>query len=607
MNSSQSKYLVLFALALAVFVYFHETGDNGTQGKSSLQQKVLPLFRPADITRIEFTRTNLTLRADRTNGAWALTAPLPYPAQTTPIEGLLDACARLKPLQHIEPKQISNLNDFGLAPPQAVVRAQFGTNTVELRVGSRAPVGNQLYVQADGEPGIAIVDASLLGLLPADANDWRDRTLLNVAGINYDRLRARFGTREIVFQHDPTNKIWRITSPAPPKRADGPRVAKLLQDLQKWEVQQFVTDDARADLDAFGLTTPEAEIAFASGTNDVVVVQFGKNPTNDMNTVFARRTTHTNVVLVPRLLLDELRAPYWDWSDHHLMDSVSAAGFDQIETRGPDSFIARRGSNDTWRLVSPVNLPADPDAIRTLLIRFSELESVELAKEVVTDFKTFGLDPPARRFTLSLNTTNAAGAPTNAVVAQVDLSAPDVDDATKQRDGLYARRADENFAYIVTRFDVARIPAAFWQVRDRQVWNFASNQVQGVKITFQGRERKLARIAAKQWTADGKPVEAATGAALDEAMQRLGSLQTERWIARGELELVRYNFVPGAHKINVELNVDGKPQTNSLAFGPTTPRGPLATVYLDGRPVVFLFPAQLYVEFVQHYFTVPEP
>ncbi|MBI3878128.1 MAG: hypothetical protein HY300_19565, partial [Verrucomicrobia bacterium] len=94
---------------------------------------------------------------------------------------------------------------------------------------------------------------------------------------------------------------------------------------------------------------------------------------------------------------------------------------------------------------------------------------------------------------------------------------------------------------------------------------------------------------------------------LDEAMQRLGSLRTERWVARGELELVRYNFVPGAHKINVELNVDGKLQTLSLAFGPTTPRGPLATVYLDGQPVVFLFPALLYAEFIQNYFTVPEP
>ncbi|MBI3875890.1 MAG: DUF4340 domain-containing protein, partial [Verrucomicrobia bacterium] len=478
MNSSQTKYLVLCALALGVFIYFYEPGESRPEKKSNLPQRVFPPFKPADVTRIEFTHTNFTLRADHTNGAWMLSAPLPYPAQSTPIEGLLDACAHLKPQLRIEPRQVTTLSDFGLALPLAVVRVQLGTNTLELRIGNRTPVGNQLYVQAGGEPGVAVVDAALLGLLPASANDWRDRTLLSVAGINYDRLRARFGARELVFQHDPTNKIWRITSPTPAKRADGPRVARLLQDLQKWEVQQFVTDDTRADLDAFGLTTPEAEIAFASGTNDVVVVQFGKSPTNDMNVVFARRAVHTNVVLVPRPLLDELRAPYWDWSDHHLMDSVPAASFDQIETRGTDGFIVRRDTNDSWHIVSPVNQPADPDAIRMLLIRLGELEAVELATEVVTDFKTFGLAPPARRFTLSLNTTNAAGAPTNAVVAQVDLSAAELGDATKQRDGLYARRSDENFAYIVTRLDVARIPAAFWQVRDRQVWSFTTNQVQ---------------------------------------------------------------------------------------------------------------------------------
>ena len=37
--------------------------------------------------------------------------------------------------------------------------------------------------------------------------------------------------------------------------------------------------------------------------------------------VYARLLQHTNVVIIPKPWLTDLRAPVWDYSDHHLVDS----------------------------------------------------------------------------------------------------------------------------------------------------------------------------------------------------------------------------------------------------------------------------------------------
>lgn len=605
MNTTQTKTLLLIAALLAAFILIYEFRDTGTGAKPTDAGKLFTHLRPADVSGVELTRTNLTLRAARTNGAWTLSEPVRYPAHATPIEGLLDVCARINPQFSIAASQVTSLAEYGLATPQAVFKFHAGATTRELRIGNRSPVGNQVYVQAGSNAPVVALDATLLELLPRSADDWRDRRLLSLGGAGFDRLRLRFGVRDLVFQRDATNNLWRITSPPPAKRADTPLVAQLLKDLQEWPVQAFITDDPKAELDALGLAMPEAELAFGSGTNDLLVVQFGRGPTNAPDLLFARRLAHTNIVAVPRPLLDKLRAPYWEWCDAHLFDSLPPMSFDTLEVAGPGGFLARRQTNDSWRILSPTNIAADADAMQSLFSRLGSLEAIELAKEVVTDFRVFGLDPPLRRVAFLRSGTNAAGAPTNFPVAAVDLGLNELEREVRT-ERVFARRHDENFVYTVRQLDLDRTPLEFWKVRDRQVWNFNTAQVTGLDVTFQGRPRKLTRTAANQWSADGQPLNQEAAAALEETAHRLGTLRVEKWMARGQHELTGRGFVAKAHQVNVNLVVDGQPRLQSLAFGPMTPTGPLAAVTLDGQPVIFVFPNALYAGFIQRYLVVPE-
>lgn len=600
MNSAQTKWLAGIAMALLAFILLVELRPSPKGPPAPTSAPIVAQLRPGTVTRVEFVRSNETFRAERSGGQWRLSAPLAYPANALALDMLVDVCARLRPQLVIPAAQVKNPAEFGLAPPQATVIFHQDGAKVELRIGARAPVSAQVYVQVAGNPAVAVADANLLELLPKTADDWRDRQLLSLAGLNFDRLRIRSGPRDLVMQRTPTNQLWRIALPPPVKRANTPRIEQLLHELQRWPVQRFISDDPKADLEALGLQTPETELAIGSGTNDLVVVQFGKSPTNQPGLVYARRLATTNVVLVAREWLDQLRAPYWDFCEHRLLDHSVMETVDRIEVRGAEPFTLLRqpGSrtNQVWLANDAVKSGTDPQLMLSFLNQLVVLEAAELAKEVVTDFAPYGLAPATRQISLFKSVTNTVNGPTNQLVAQLDFGGD-------RSDRLFARRHDENSVYVVPRGEVEQLAWSLFQIQDRSVWHFTTNQVSAVTMRFDGRSRRLVRTPEGLWTEGGEPAGDVRTVALEETLFRLGQLRAERWTARGTNQLAVYGVTDQNHYLSVEL-AGTTAKTNLIHFG-NMPfrRNPYAAVMdpRTGQPMVFEFPRSLYMDYVVQY------
>lgn len=592
------------ALALFAFIILTETRRQPAPATKLTDEPIAPRLRPATVTRVELIRTNLNLSAELLTGQWRLTQPVVYPANTLLLKTLLDVCARLRPQHIIPPEQVKSLADFGLDPPQATLRFHQGGAPVELRIGARTPVTSQLYLQVAGTPHVVVADVNLLEFLPRTADDWRDRQLLSLTGVKFDRLNLlRAGARELRFQRNPTNNQWRIVAPTPPRRANAAQIEELLATLMRWPVQEFVSDRPDADLEPYGLAKPETEVAFGIGTNDALVVQFGRSPTNQPGLVYARNLTTTNVVLVPAELLAQLRAPVWDFSEHRLLDPLSAGQFDLIEVRGRETFTLRRQTNGTnnagWVAENPARTPTDPQLMQSFLLNLETLEAHELEKEVVTDYSPYGLATPARSVALLQSVTNTAGAATNRLVARLDFGVvPNL-----PPDRMFARRHDEGSVYVVPRGDVENLAWALWQVQDRAVWNFASNAVTAVTVEFDGRSRRLTRSGDGRWSEAGQPVEDVRNVALEETTFRLGQLRAERWVHLGADRLPIYGISETRHRVSIELaGTPAKTNVVTLGFIPQG-RNPWAAITdpRTGQPLIFECPRPLFMDYIVPY------
>lgn len=597
---------ILFGLAAVLFAFImlverRRPGQPGAQPPARLFA-----FKAAEVTNIALRLTNqLLLQVARSNAAapWSLTLPIDYPAQPHAIEWTLAQLENLVPRTRITQEEIISskrtLAEYGLDLPAATLTIQFQGQRKEINFGRRTPVGEEVYCSVLHEPGVFTAPAELLDRLPRAANDWRDTTLLQLQTLGWNRLEVRAAGRGFALEVNPTNRMLELTKPTP-ARADPGRVGLLLSKLATAQATAFISDNPRADLESFGLQPPEAELVFGVGTNDLAVVQFGKSPTNDPTSVFARRLTHTNIVLVPKDLLDFLQLPHSALRDRHLM-SFNPALVESIEVIGTETFTVRHQTNGAWTAGDAAPITADTELMKEWLDRLSRLEGVVEA-DVVTDFKTlYGLDPPARQYLLRGTSTNSSGSVSNRVLAEMHLGA-------RLDEKFFARRPDEAAVYFLDPREVARLPHAAWQLRDRRVWNFTTNQVASVTAQYQGQTRTLLRSATHQWNfAPGSQGVINNPLGIEELVHRLGLLRAEAWAALGDERRGDFGFRPDADRLTIELkNGDKPPQTLAIEFSHPTAPGPnqipyaLATV--DGQTRIFEMPITPFVLIVRDLF-----
>ena len=172
---------------------------------------------------------------------------------------------------------------------------------------------------------------------------------------------------------------------------------------------------------------------------------------------------------------------------------------------------------------------------------------------------------------------------------------------------VFARRPDEATAYSLARADVARLPHSAWQLRDRQVWNFTTNQIHRVTVQYNRETRTLQRNANATWSlVQGEGMINSVNPVLEEIMYRLGDLRAEIWVSKGDESRAALGFTPDGNRVTFELKNGEKPKTLVLEFGrpgvsPT--KLPYALAVVDGQTWIFEFPPKLHFEVVRDLFS----
>jgi hypothetical protein len=590
MNSKNTILLLTVAALLLGFIVAY---DKFVAGPARAPQFVLPGFNPDSVTAVLVRNAGKPeLLAERTNGTWKLIKPVPYPGRAEYIQALLAALARLQPDRFLSASDLKDQPDaeaaFGFENPQATIIFSSGKGRRQVLVGARTAPGDQVFVEVAGSPGVHLVSSDFLKIIPQDAAAWRDPALLDWGKVEFDRVLVSNGPHTMELQRNPTNHSWRLVRLQ--ARADNSRVNGLLKNLQELEATDFVTDDPRADLDAYGLQTPALDLTFALGTNVIAELQFGKSPTNDAKLVYARRAGSDTVVTVPAGELTPWQAQVADFRDRHLVSCQSLPA--SIEVQGKDRFTLTHETNNLWRVL-PQNFIADTNAMAVALRTFTQMEVAQFVKDVVIEsaLTNYGLDQPEREYVLH----PAVGATNDAVV--------DLRFGAEHEDTVYARRGDEDSVYAVKRQDYERLPGASWELRDRRIWHFSENDVARVDIEANDQVLELVRNGTNSWSvAPGFVGVIKNVFGLEETVHQAADLSAAYWTARGPFDRAAYGFTNPVHRLTFELK-DGTIHT--VEFGGVAPsQFPYATVTLDDEPWLFEFPWTTY-QLIENYLSIP--
>jgi hypothetical protein len=598
MNTRKTWFWFLVAASLFAFVYFfHRPKPSVPSGL----QRVLPNFHAADVASVQIrpflaSPTNsgkgqLEIRADRINGTWHLTQPLNCPAQAQNVDNFLGALEQLTATTYLtaadrkhDPKAEE---EEGLVPPRMTILIQPGN--YQVWVGTTTPPGDQVFLQVIGIDGVFAVNADLLKHIPHTANDWRDTTLLDLKSVAFDRIAVTNGAKIFELHRTAAGGLWRRTYPSL-ARANNELIGQALHKLQTVRIVQFVSDDPKADLVSFGLQPPEFELALAQGTNSVALLQFGRSPTNAPGLSFARRLGQSSVVTVSNEPLATWRGSLNDFRDAHLLSRTDHV--DQIEIQGEDSFSLQYQTNGAWRVL-PQDWPGDAEMVGALLGALTSLTVADFVKDVVTEpdlQPIYGLAEPIRQYLLRSITTNLNGTLLSGTNVWLKFG-------TNIDDKIFVRREDESSVYAVKLADFKALPYLSLQFRERQIWNFSTNDLSGLTIHQNGKTRQLIRNGPHNWSLAPGSQGMINDLAVEATVRSLCRLAPGAWVARGEQNLASYGFSDQGLQITLAFKNGDKA---TVDFG----QPPHAAVALAGESWIFEFPWLLYRD-VELYLTIP--
>lgn len=586
MNSRSTWIWIGLAALLAAGIFVVEKLDT----KPVIQPiPLLTDFKADSVTSVQVTLADQSgMRAERSNGVWQITSPIVYPAQLASIEGLLEVLEHLTPATIIpssEVRQRPNADEeFGFVNPQATLTILSGEGLRLLKIGARTAPGDQVYVQVVGVEGVYVMAAELLRALPRKLDDWRDTGLISLSGLIFDQLTVSNTSTVLELQRDPTQGLWQLTRPVP-ARANNPRLRESLQKLHALSVTRFVTDDPKAEADAFGLQTPALELTLARNTNLLARLQFGKSPTNDSTQVFARRVGLNAIVTVPRSLLEPWQGTFNQFRDPHLV--ALPTNVTQIEIRSAEPFTLQRNLGNGWRVVGQ-ELPVDAGLVDELIAALNRLEIVQFRDSITEpDLPAYGLTAPIRQIIISAPGPGTNGV-TNVVLATLSFGSTNAGN-------IYVRRADENPVYAIAWKNFQNLPAAAWQLHPRSLWNFDTSDVTRITVQQGDRRRELLHAGTNTWIlAQGSSgvLDGVRMTAIEETAHRFGKLAATAWVGRGDELRYRLGFGTNSLALTFELKTGAKPQ---VEFGGVSPENyPYAAVKLDGQTWFFEASLALY-------------
>jgi hypothetical protein len=596
MNSKTTGTWFAIAAALFALILILQRHWNAPVG---IPGNILADLQPSAATSIQVHPAGaLEIRADRTNGNWFLTEPIIYPAQTAAIEMLLDALQKLTPATRIGAGELQEHHDtdteFGFEPPQISLVIEAGDQHWHLLVGNKTAPGDQVFLRVVGLDGAFVADADWLKFIPRSVNDWRNTSLVDANENNFDAIVLTSGAKTIELHCDATNHLWYMTRPLQ-ARANSERINSALQYLQTARVSQFITDNPNTDLTVFGLQPADLDLWLGHGTNFVTGIHLGKNPTTDSTQIYVQRQGWNAIVTTADEPFSPWRGSVNDFRDPHLFELNAPVNEIEVRgTNGADNFtLQRQGTND-WKIEGE-KFPADAESVQAFIQALAQLRVAEFVKDVVTapDLQAYGLAAPSRQIIL----LSIAG-DTNSVIAQLAFAV--------QTNGIFVRRADEDFIYSITGEDFNNLWALYgedWEFRDRHIWHFTENDVAQITLHQNGRTRVMVRNGPNKWSLAADSQGIINPPAIEETMHRLGELTATYWVGRNITAPEKYGIEPGNLQISVELKSGEK---MSVDFGTEIPRAntALAAVTLAGEHWAFVFPPVLY-QFVLSYLIIP--
>jgi hypothetical protein len=303
-------------------------------------------------------------------------------------------------------------------------------------------------------------------------------------------------------------------------------------------------------LEEYGLDANEREVRFRAGADEHVLRVGDKTPIGANSYVWTSGADH--VYAVPTFGLNSLSKSFDELRDKRIL-SFDRDAIVRIDASWPDGHVLLDRGEEGWRLLEPVEGPADAATVERLLSDLSLLRADGFLDESVTD-EQVGLDRPA--FAVELR--GAAGEEGEEPARFFLAIGSKLDGASHLARGALPS------LYRVPARRIADLPRDVVDYRFKQLADFAATAAKRVELLFRDDAGDSLKVVAERgetgWVTDPPEFDPDKAAALVDQLSNLRGAGILADAATPD-ELAELRLAPA----NVELTVFGDEGAATLA------------------------------------------
>ena len=245
---------------------------------------------------------------------------------------------------------------------------------------------------------------------------------------------------------------------------------------------------------------------------------------------------------------DEAKKPPAASTDSPKIISIPDDQFKEvkIEKTGSEPTVVSKDSGK-WSIVLPKALPADQDAVNSMVSSLSSLTADRVVEEKPADLGQFGLTTPKEQI----------------VITKKDgkTQTLDIGDDSPVGSGVFAKLADSPKVYVIPSYTKTSFDKTSQDLRDKRLLTFNSDKLTSVDLTAKGQSVEFGKNAQNEWAiVKPKPMRA-DGSQVDDLVRKLKDAKMDASISPEDAKKAQAAFAGSPRVASVTVADNSGPQT----------------------------------------------
>jgi len=215
-----------------------------------------------------------------------------------------------------------------------------------------------------------------------------------------------------------------------------------------------------------------------------------------------------------------------------------------------DELLDLKRENGKWQMIAPKPLPADQDAVASMVSTLANLNADKVVEDKAADFKPYGLDMP----TLDVQIVRKDGKIDHLLIG----------DDTLNGSGAYAKLANDAKVVTVGSFTKTSLDKRPDDLRDKRLLTFDSDKLSRVDLTAKGAPVEFGKNGQNEWQivkprplrADGSAVDGLVTKLKDAKMDLSETDAAKKFAAAAKVATVTVTDAAGTQTIEVRRDKD---------------------------------------------------